>query len=168
MQSTEEWRPICGYEGVYEVSNHGNVRRIATVGGRPICRLLKQAITNRGYARVTLHKANVASMRSVHTLVADAFQRGEGPIVRHLDGAQTNNHADNLMRGTLSENVQDALRHGTYRNGYMDRTECVNGHAYTAENTRLRVRGHITSRVCIECNKLRCRRAYLARKREQI
>lgn len=71
-------------------------------------------ISNNGYCRMWLG----GRLRLVHRLVAELYcERREGRCVRHLDGNPVNNHWTNLAFGTDAENVQDAKRHGTWREG---------------------------------------------------
>lgn len=80
----EIWRPVAGFEGLYEVSNHGHVRRLIGRGRwgnypLPKPRMLAYDYGN-GYKSVTLSNAPIYKTENVHTLVAQAFI---GP--RHLD-----------------------------------------------------------------------------------
>lgn len=118
MTSAEDWRPVVGWEGIYEVSNLGRVHSLphptktGTRGGQ----ILKQRTrSDYGYQVVDLVDAGRYSTRAVHTLVADAFIPNPQfyPLVRHLDGNPANNHAINLGWGTYVMNAADAQRHGT-------------------------------------------------------
>ena len=133
--SPEEWRPVVGYEGLYEVSNLGRVRsvpRTATQIGRygelqvrlHKGRLLKPVLEERplGYIRPKVSlcrgKRNQRPYR-IHQLVAAAFL-GPAPTnteIAHFDGDPTNNRADNLRYATKIENAADRDRHGTTPRG---------------------------------------------------
>ena len=68
----EIWKPIKGYEGLYEVSNMGQVRSLArhTTKGK----ILKQYVNKiNGYCYVSLSKNNKACSKRVHCLVMKAF-----------------------------------------------------------------------------------------------
>lgn len=106
--SGEEWRDIPGIEG-YEVSNLGRVRT------KP--KILSQYLNpSTGYYTIRLGKSPQQFNGPTHQLVCRAFQ-GEKPsdkhLVAHWDGDRLNNKADNLRWATHSENLADALRHGT-------------------------------------------------------
>ena len=103
------WRPVSGTSGLYEVSNFGEVRRT-----RPV-RTLKPSDDGKGYFRVNLSINGAVSMHYVAHLVAQEFigPRPDRNEVRHLDGNPANNSLANLAYGTKSDNMQDALRHGT-------------------------------------------------------
>lgn len=86
----EVWKPVKGYEGLYEVSNHGRIRRLLwrIVDGR----------NQNGYRRINLCKNGVSKPFLIHRLVAEAFlPNPEGyPIVNHKDERPGNNRVDNL------------------------------------------------------------------------
>lgn len=159
MQSTEKWLPVVGYEGLYEVSDAGRVRSLGRtdIRGRVWpAQMLKPANRPNGYKFVQLTALNTRRrMLSVHRLVAEAFIPNPSllPIVRHWDDDKKNNHVSNLLWGTESDNKKDAIRNG--KNVYSNRTECVNGHPYSAANTRVDKHGH---RYCRACNAMRKRR----------
>lgn len=83
----EIWKDIKGYEGYYEVSNLGRVRRI----GKTNC--LKSAITKDGYKQVALSVNNILKSYAVHRLVALAFipNPNNYPQVNHKDENKENN-----------------------------------------------------------------------------
>lgn len=103
----EEWRPVPGYEGRYEISNFGNVRSVRR-------NRLMVLTTIHGYHHVNLSKCGKATMFRVHRLVAEAFLRRDSsrPHVNHKDGVKTNNHAPNLEWCTPGENNQHAISLG--------------------------------------------------------
>ena len=97
---TEEWRPVVGYEGLYEVSNKGRVRKI--ISGR----ILKDRDNGRGYRYVRLHHINIDTVY-VHRLVAQAFIPNplDLPQVNHKDEDKSNNSVDNLEWCTAKYNI---------------------------------------------------------------
>src|SRR4051794_959304 len=97
-----EWRPIKGYEGLYEVSNDGRVRRVQ--------QCLKPAYT-KGYAHVTLCKEGEVRTLRITRLVAETFiPNPEGkPQVNHKNGNPANDSITNLEWATASENTQHAV-----------------------------------------------------------
>jgi hypothetical protein len=109
----EIWKPIAGYERLYEVSNFGNVRRIFRYGKRWV-HTCKQKLTKDGYRESTLVKDNNPKCVRTHRLVAAAFC--ENPHnkneVNHIDGNKLNNRADNLEWCTSSENQKHAYKIG--------------------------------------------------------
>lgn len=112
----EEWLPIIGFEGLYEVSSFGNVkaleRQVMNNGGiqrRHEC-ILKTTKKN-GYLLVVLCKNGRTYPRLVHRLVAGAFLDNpeNKPVVDHIDTDPSNNHVDNLRWATVSENCLNPL-----------------------------------------------------------
>ena len=120
----EEWRPVVGWEGLYEVSSLGRVRSLDHVNecyrsGRLVRRLFKGKIRRlhldkKGYPHVGLNKNGVGTTKAVHILVAEAFlgPRPEGMQVAHGDGDSGNPRLSNLRWATQIENAHDALIHG--------------------------------------------------------
>lgn len=106
----EEYREIKDYEGLYEISNLGNVRSLQF--GKT--RLLKQHKQANGYMKVVLCVARQPKNFLVHRLVAQAFLDNpeNKPGVNHIDGNKQNNHAANLEWALSSENTQHGLRTG--------------------------------------------------------
>jgi hypothetical protein len=93
--NNEVWKPVVGYEGCYEVSDHGRIRsleRTGTKGG-----ILKQK-DRQGYLCVDLSKGDKKRTIDVHRIVATAFipNPDELPCVNHKDETRTNNNVDNL------------------------------------------------------------------------
>ncbi len=119
MDETEIWRPICGYEGAYEVSNYGRVRSLTRTrmennchGGRSLRtdkgRILSPSDNGHGYKYVSLRKNGKKARFYVHRLVAESFigrPKNENFVVDHLDHDRRNNAASNLEWITQKENV---------------------------------------------------------------
>lgn len=108
----EIWKDVVGYEGLYKVSNFGNVMSF-----QPNCRNHSQYLApfdNGGYFRVTLTKNRKRTNHLVHRLVADAFipNPESKEAVNHIDGCKTNNHIDNLEWVTKGENTRHAIKIG--------------------------------------------------------
>jgi hypothetical protein len=107
----EKWLSVVGYEGLYEVSSFGNVRRISrTRGYKP----LKDYVSPKGYRITTLHKKDGGKTNYIHIMVAHAFIHpnvccptcGSKLEVNHKDRNKNNNRVDNLEYMTRLENVQ--------------------------------------------------------------
>jgi hypothetical protein len=114
----EEWRDIAGYEGMYQVSSLGSVRRLPGVlnnGRRWRGRVLKQMVDKHGYANVCLCKDNVKAKTRTGRLVAHHFigPCPDGKELAHCDGVRLNNRVTNLQWKTHIDNEADKERHGT-------------------------------------------------------
>lgn len=138
---SEEWRPIPGWEGFYEVSSEGRVRSVErTVPNRPgvfmtlSARVLRLG-ENRGYPVAWLTRGNQRREFRVSTLVCEAWHgpRPEGMVCRHLDDVKTNNTPQNLRWGTASENTYDKVRNGLHP--MASKTHCKRGHPFNDINT---------------------------------
>lgn len=115
MSDSEEWRPIKGHEGLYEVSSHGRVRRLFRIGPTGTWlrqKMIKPSIGN-GYPFVGIRdKENNTKVYRVHKLVACAFLglRPEGLVINHIDYDKTNNHVSNLEYVTTKENIHHSAK----------------------------------------------------------
>lgn len=105
----EEWRQISGYEGLYEVSNLGNVRSYHNFGNglRTKPKPVKPSIDRYGYQFLTLCKDTKHKKYTVHKLVASAFLENpnELPQIDHVNGIKTDNRAENLEYVSARENT---------------------------------------------------------------
>ena len=109
----EEWKTIKGFEGLYEVSNQGRVRR---ADGK----IISQTFRGRGYLGVCLHKNKRQFQKYTHRLVAEAFIENpfDYPCINHIDENKTNNDISNLewcdfrynnSHGTRLERISEKL-----------------------------------------------------------
>ena len=105
----EEWRDIKNYEGFYEVSNMGRIRRVKRYHGRT--GVIKPQLNGRGYLHVRLSKNNKVEIRLVHRIVGEAFLQPDATrlYINHIDGQKDNNMADNLEWCTAKENYAHAV-----------------------------------------------------------
>jgi hypothetical protein len=113
------WAPIVGYEGIYEVSDEGDVRRIAPGKRTRPGRVLIGKPLQGKYRNVKLYRDGRFRTFSVHGLVAAAFlgPRPPGLEINHKDTVKSNNRADNLEYTTRLGNAQHAVAGGCYRKG---------------------------------------------------
>ena len=120
----ETFKPIKGYEGLYEVSNLGRVLSLPKRVDRGKChrnyteRIKALGADTKGYLRVSLSKEGVNKTHKVHRLVAEAFIDNPNnlPQVNHIDGNKSNNCVDNLEWCTHSENQLHAYKTGLNSN----------------------------------------------------
>lgn len=132
-----EWRDIPGYEGIYKVSEYGDVcslpRVIMRSNGRKktiIGTILKPCEYDKyGHMMVTLKVNGLQKHETIHSLVMLSFvgprQNGEC-VIRHLDGNPKNNYIGNLVYGTRSENAIDMSKHGRARSRKLSVNDVLN------------------------------------------
>lgn len=105
MQSNETWKPVLGYEGLYEVSNKGNVKSLNyNHTGKE--QLLKTKLNRFGRLCVTLSKNKTTKMFQVHRIEWEAFN-GVIPSelqINHIDENPKNNDLSNLNLMAPKEN----------------------------------------------------------------
>lgn len=157
----EEWRPIPGWQGFYEVSDQGSVRGVSRTVNR------RNNSPMRIAPRVLKSWCNVAdghpmavlsdmrngkrSYRYVHALVMEAFvgPLPEGQQVRHLNDVFTDNRLCNLAYGSRSENNFDRVDNGIHH--FSKRDRCNQGHLFAGPNLKLRESGRKVARLCAAC-----------------
>ena len=126
MTQIENWKPVVGYEGLYEVSDCGRVRSldhetVSRAGWKRIQKgkVLKLRPDKDGYLTVALCLCGKVKAKKVHRLVLESFVRTFDlkEETRHLDGNPSNNHLNNLVIGTAKENGEDRVLHQTSGRG---------------------------------------------------
>jgi hypothetical protein len=119
----EEWKPIPGYEGLYEVSSAGKIRSLPRTvtdkDGKRSRYFSGRTLTptprgKYGYLVVSLSRENKARSVHVHRIVMLAFvgPLPKGKETRHKDGNKLNNARDNLKYSTHKKNCEDRIKHG--------------------------------------------------------
>jgi len=116
--AVEEWRPVFGYEELYEVSDHGRVRSLDRAVNHPkygVQRrkglIKRQSTLKNGYLGVALCKAGIEKQKRVHILVAEAFlsPRPEwSNMVNHINNDPADNRVENLEWSNNSHNKRHA------------------------------------------------------------
>lgn len=113
----EIWKPIKGYEQLYEVSNKGNVKSLSRLkkcvryGKLYYVKLnemiLRPYVDFKGYLRVDLNKDGKREVKKVHRLVAEAFI---GDIynkeIDHINTIKTDNRVENLKDCNIKGKLQ--------------------------------------------------------------
>jgi hypothetical protein len=147
-ESSERWLPVPGYEGYYEVSDHGRVRSLdrwlevpnrwgsTTRYFKPgrVLREKRKKNPLHAYAVVILSVNAKPDTRAVHRLVLEAFV-GACPVgMEACHGPQGvfDNSLGNLRWGTYNENALDTVRDGHH--WATNRRTCPRDHALEAPN----------------------------------
>ena len=122
----ETWKPVKGYEGLYEVSDRGRVKSLEReisfksknqfgvfyTGYKAPEKILTPIVHKSGYLVVNLYFADTHKTKTIHRLVAEAFiDKPDGKSqVNHIDGNKVNNSVGNLEWVTPSENIKHAYK----------------------------------------------------------
>ena len=115
MIGMTEWKPVVGFEGLYEVSDNGLIKSLARTRGNGILykeKLLKQQCQWTGYMQVQLYRSDGSfGYYKVHRIVAEAFipNPDNKPQVNHKNGIKNDNHVENLEWVTSNENHRHAF-----------------------------------------------------------
>lgn len=143
MKHKEIWRAIPGFEGLYEVSNLGQIRRTDTGA-------LKKIFQDPGSRRcgTLLWKNNKPKMMRVHRAVMLAFvgPPPKGMECCHNDGDASNNRLENLRWDTGSANQRDRVYHGTSNRG----SRCAASKLSEADVLAIRADNRLQSDIAAE------------------
>lgn len=118
----EIWKPVVGYEGLYEVSNLGKVkslpRKYFNRNRYTKEQILSTWVDAYGYKRVKLTNKTDGKSTKIHRILCEAFLPNpeNKPYINHKDGNKLNNSLENLEWCTPAENIQHA-----YDSGLMPR-----------------------------------------------
>lgn len=115
MDTQEQWKPVVGYEGLYEVSNLGRVRSMFSYYSRGgVCVKILKLTQSYGYLTCGLRKHGVWKNFGVHRLVAEAFLPNPEKYtqINHKNGLKYDNSVDNLEWCTQKQNVRHAISTG--------------------------------------------------------
>jgi len=101
----ENWLPVAGYEGLYEVSDLGRVKSLAKCGKQE--RILKPKIRKDGYLGITLTHNKKQNVFPIHRLVLQTFQPTKKYLIcDHKNHIKNDNRLCNLRWATISENTR--------------------------------------------------------------
>ena len=126
MTESEIWKDVVGYEGLYKVSNKGNVFSVERMVRGKKCGgiILKPRYHRDGYLQVMLCKNGIRKNKLIHRLVLETFVENPNnlPEVNHKDENKTNNDLSNLEWCTSKYNSN----HGTRNERARKKVRAVN------------------------------------------
>lgn len=134
MNINEQWRPVKGYEGLYEVSNFGRVKSLGNNKSRKE-KILKPEKHRNGYFRVDLYKDGKVKHFYVHRLVAEAFIPNPYGFeqINHKNEDKTNNAVSNIEWCSAKYNINYGShnkRSAASRINHPDRSKAVEASKY--------------------------------------
>lgn len=159
--AAEHWKPIPGWEGYYEASDHGRIRSVRrtvkTERGQRTFRaqIIKSSVRKDLHFTVGLYRDGAGKCMRVHRLVMAAFVGPcpDGMEVCHNNGDPADNRLSNLRYDTRSENMIDASAHGTHNN--TRKRHCPRGHVLILPNLMLSPWRRKGYRMCLACGRAR-------------
>ena len=116
----EIWKDVIGYEGFYQVSNLGNVKRVGSFRGVNKAYLndyyLKPKDNGKGYYRIKLTVNNKSKRVMLHRIIAEAFIKNPNnyPYINHINAIRKDNKLENLEWCTQSQNCLHSVKMGTW------------------------------------------------------
>jgi len=144
----EEWKDIKGFEGLYQVSNLGQIKSLYFTSNKTKKKyrrdkILKQQKDKQGYMTIRLSYFGKDKTYKTHRLVAKTFIPNiENKLeINHIDGNKANNIVSNLEWTTRSENQKHA-----YKYGLQTQTEKMKRHSVEMGKTYGKINGSKTGK----------------------
>lgn len=116
----EIWKDVIGYEGIYQVSNLGRIKRISK---NHLCNIkyqgeyyLKPLDNGKGYLRMKLSNNGSSKRVMLHRIIAEAFINNpeNKKVINHINGNKKDNRIENLEWCTQSYNCLHSVKMGTW------------------------------------------------------
>ncbi len=140
VDKIEIWKDIKDYEGLYQVSNLGNVKSLAKTrkGTKNKEDMILKLCNKDGYKVVNLWKNKKKKTIKVHRLVAEAFipNNQNKPYINHINAIRSDNTTDNLEWCTQKENIKHAYNIGMMRTKKIKQFDKQNNYIKTWKSIR--------------------------------
>lgn len=141
----EIWKDIPGYEGLYQASNLGQIKRLSRKYA-PKEKVLKPQRRN-GYLSICLTKNKDKSTHNIHRLITKTFIGESDLIVNHKDGNKHNNNIENLEYCTSRDNCRHVFTSKIkITNSEKYKTEIINDYQNGVTLTHLTRKYHVDLR----------------------
>ena len=151
-----EWRPVIGWEGLYEISSTGLVRSIGPKWKRRGGRIFKHHYDKDGYDTVTLQRPGMCKTLKVHRLVALTFIENPDnkPVIDHINGIKDDNRVENLRWCTQSENEHNPITKEVQRAGQRAYFRSQKGRLHTMRAVRASNEKQARPVQCVETGEI--------------
>ena len=117
----EEWKEVKNYEGIYEISNLGNIKSLSRIVKKNSYdiklkeKILKPFKNSNGYLHVELHKNGIGKKVKIHILMSVNFLNHipngtHDVVIDHIDNNKYNNNLKNLQLTTNRYNCSKEQR----------------------------------------------------------
>lgn len=131
MKVSKGWKDVVGYEGVYQVSDKGDiysVKRRDVMGRECGGRTLKPLRDKNGYLRINLYKDGIMKQNLIHRLVAQVFVPNQNNYleINHKDENKANNHVGNLEWCTREHNMNYGTRNERANQTQSKKVKAIN------------------------------------------
>ncbi len=107
----EIWKDVLGYEGLYQVSNYGNVKSLNYLHHKGKKSNLKPNDNGLGYKSIILYKNGIRQKMYLHRIVLYSFIGHSIKQINHKDLDKSNNHLSNLEYVSAKQNIEHKMQH---------------------------------------------------------